>query len=115
MRIKYLFDQPSLHVRKLKWLKFLCEFYFEIKHVKGLKENKLVGAFGRKFHVEAIGVCKFQLRERVVDALDEYENYLGLKEGLQQDELDNKYEGYHLEQYNPFLVKTNYMSQGVHI
>ena len=45
--LKYLFDQPTLNARKARWLEFLCEFDFEIKHIKG-KENKLVDALSRK-------------------------------------------------------------------
>ena len=26
--LKYLFDQPTLHARKARWLEFLCEFDF---------------------------------------------------------------------------------------
>ena len=26
--LKYLFDQPTLNVRKPTWLEFLCDFYF---------------------------------------------------------------------------------------
>ena len=33
--LKYLFDQPTLNARQARWLEFLCEFYFEIKHIKG--------------------------------------------------------------------------------
>ena len=33
--LKYLFDQPTLNDRKMRWLEFLCEFDFEIKHIKG--------------------------------------------------------------------------------
>ena len=33
--LKYLFDKPTLNVRQARWLEFLCEFYFEIKHIKG--------------------------------------------------------------------------------
>ena len=33
--LKYLFDQPTLNARKARWLEFLCEFDFEIKHIKG--------------------------------------------------------------------------------
>ena len=33
--LKYLFDQPTLNARKSRWLEFLCEFDFEIKHIKG--------------------------------------------------------------------------------
>ena len=33
--LKYLFDQRTLNARKARWLEFLCEFDFEIKHIKG--------------------------------------------------------------------------------
>ena len=32
--LKYLFDQPTLNARQVKWLEILCEFAFEIKHIK---------------------------------------------------------------------------------
>ena len=47
--IKYFFDQPTLNARKARRLDFLCEFDFEIKHIKG-KENKVVDALRRKVH-----------------------------------------------------------------
>ena len=33
--LKYLFDQPILNARQARSLEFLCEFDFEIKHIKG--------------------------------------------------------------------------------
>ena len=36
--LKYLFDQPTLNASQARWLEFLCEFDFEIKHIK--KINK---------------------------------------------------------------------------
>jgi hypothetical protein len=33
--LKYLFDQPTLNARKIRWLEFLCEYDFDIKHIKG--------------------------------------------------------------------------------
>ena len=36
--LKYLFDQPTLNARQNRWLEFLCEYDFDIKHIKG-KEN----------------------------------------------------------------------------
>ena len=33
--LKYLFDQPTLNARQARWLEFLCDFDFEIKHIKG--------------------------------------------------------------------------------
>ena len=45
--LKYLFDQPNLNVRKARWLYFLCEFDFEIKHIKGKKIKCLIHSVGR--------------------------------------------------------------------
>ena len=39
MILKYLFDQLDLNVRQARWLDFLSEYHFELKHIKG-KENK---------------------------------------------------------------------------
>ena len=41
--LKYLFDQQNLNARQARWLDFLSEYDFEIKHIKG-KENKVVDA-----------------------------------------------------------------------
>ena len=38
--LNYLFDQSTLNSRKARWLEFLCEFDFEINHIKG-KEKKV--------------------------------------------------------------------------
>ena len=37
--LKYLFNQQNLNARQARWLSFLSEYYFEMKHKKG-KENK---------------------------------------------------------------------------
>ena len=45
-------------------LEFLCEFDFEIKHIKG-KENKVVDALNRKvheMHVASLSTCQPDLR-----------------------------------------------------
>ena len=57
MSLKYLFDQPSLNARKARRMEFLCEFDFEIKHVKG-KENKVVDTLSKKNHVATLSICK---------------------------------------------------------
>ena len=44
--LKYLFDQQNINSRQARWLSFLSEYDFEIKHIKG-KENKIVGASSR--------------------------------------------------------------------
>jgi hypothetical protein len=47
--LKYLFDQPTLNARQTRWLEFLSEYDFDIKHIKG-KENKVVDALSRRVH-----------------------------------------------------------------
>jgi hypothetical protein len=47
--LKYLFGQPTLNVRQSRWLEFLCEYDFDIKHIKG-KKNKVDDALKRKLH-----------------------------------------------------------------
>jgi len=33
--LKYLFEKPTINVRKNRWLEFLSEYDFDIKHIKG--------------------------------------------------------------------------------
>ena len=47
--MKYLFDQPNLNARQSRWLEFLSEYDFDIKHIKG-KENKVADALSRRVH-----------------------------------------------------------------
>ena len=46
MSLKYLFDQPDLNERQARWLDFLSEYHFELKHIKG-RENKVADALSR--------------------------------------------------------------------
>jgi hypothetical protein len=34
--LKYLFEQPTLNARKIRWLEFLSEYDFDINHIKGM-------------------------------------------------------------------------------
>jgi hypothetical protein len=47
--MKYLFDQPTLNAKQSRWLDFLCEYDFDIKHIKG-KDNKVVVTLNRRVH-----------------------------------------------------------------
>jgi len=38
--MKYLFDHPHLNSRKDRWLTFISEYDFEIRHING-KEKKI--------------------------------------------------------------------------
>ena len=46
MSLKYLFDQLDLNATQARWLDFLSEYHFQLKHIKG-KENKDVNALSR--------------------------------------------------------------------
>ena len=50
MSRKYLFDQPDLNARKARWLAFLSEYHFELKHIKG-KVNKVFDALRQPNHM----------------------------------------------------------------
>ena len=41
--LKHLFGQPTLNDRQTRWLEFMSEYDFEIKHIKG-KENQVADA-----------------------------------------------------------------------
>ena len=50
MSLNYLFDQPYLNARQSRWLVFLSEYHFELKHIK-CKENKVTDALNRRTHM----------------------------------------------------------------
>jgi hypothetical protein len=45
--VKFLFIQPDLNARQARWLSFLSEFDFEVRHIKG-KEKKFVDSLIRR-------------------------------------------------------------------
>jgi hypothetical protein len=47
--VKYLFNQQDLKSRQARWLAFLREFDFEVRHIKG-KENNVADTLRRRFH-----------------------------------------------------------------
>ena len=105
--LKYLFDQPTLNARKTRWLEFLCEFDFKIKHIKG-KENKVADALSRKvqeMHVASLSVCQSDLRQRIVNRTAGDELYELVTDKLQQRSLEKRYEGYKLEEDGLLTIK----------
>ena len=84
--LKYLFDQFALNARQARWLDFLCEFYFEIKHIKG-KENKLDDALirkGHEMHLAYLSIFQLDLRQQIINHTGEDEMYVQIKDKLQQ-------------------------------
>ena len=33
--LKYVFEQPNLNARRTTWMELICEYDFDIKHIKG--------------------------------------------------------------------------------
>lgn len=67
--LKHLFWQPTFNVRQIKWLEFLANYNFEIKHIKG-KENKVVDEFERgvpKIHATTVSICKYDFKIRLLE------------------------------------------------
>jgi hypothetical protein len=67
--LKYLFIRPNLNARKCKWLEFLSEYDFGIKHIKG-KENKVADALSRRvheMHFTTISIYKSDLSGRILE------------------------------------------------
>ena len=99
--LKYLFDQPTLNAGQARWLEFLCEFDFEIKHIKMGKENKVADALSRKvqeMHVASLSIFQLDLRYQIVNHTTRDELYVQVKDKLQQQSLEKRYEGYKLEE-----------------
>ena len=98
--LQYLFEQQNLNARKVRCLQFLCEFDFDIKHVKG-KENKVVDALSRRMHVmhvATINTCNSDLKSRILEALSLDDYYLHVKEKLQQGDAKQNYKDFRLEE-----------------
>lgn len=62
--LKYLFGQPTLNAREIRWLEFLSEYVFDIKHIKG-KENKVVDALNKRAHeMHATAISMFMCTQK---------------------------------------------------
>ena len=67
-------------------MELLCEYEFDINHIKG-KENKVLGALGRKIHVmqvATINTSTSDLKDKIIESSVTDELYQQVKEGLQQ-------------------------------
>jgi hypothetical protein len=83
--LKYLFQQQTLNARQTRWMEYVCEFDFDIKHIKS-KENKVVDALIRTIHelyVTTISMCRSNLRNIIIKVVILDEHCLMVKEGLQ--------------------------------
>jgi hypothetical protein len=82
--LKYLFGQSTLNAKKTRWLDFLNEYDFDIKHIKG-KENKVVDALNRRvheMHATTISMYQSNLKDRILEVAKSYNKCMEVKEKL---------------------------------
>jgi hypothetical protein len=92
--LKYLFDQPTLNSRERKWLEFLSEYDFDIKHIKG-KENKVDDALNirvHEMHATSISMYQSNLKHKIIEAANLDLQYKELMTKLQEGKLQQKIE-----------------------
>jgi hypothetical protein len=83
--LKNFFGQPTLNSRQTRWMEFLSEYDFEIKHIKE-KENQVVDPLKRRaheVHIAAISMYMTDLKEKIVTTANLDQSYLKIKETLQ--------------------------------
>jgi hypothetical protein len=105
--LKYLFDQPTLNAKQIRWLEFLCEYDFDIKYIKG-KENKVVDALRRKvheLHATTISMYQTEIKDRILEAANVDLQYKRLVAKLQQHEKPQNQENYTLGTDSLLLYK----------
>jgi hypothetical protein len=109
--LKYLFDQPTLNARQSRWLEFLCEYDFDIKHIKG-KENKVVDALSRRvheLHATTISMYPMNVKGKILETAKEDLQYMELVTKLQQGKMQQKVEDYELELMEFSCTETKFM------
>jgi hypothetical protein len=105
--LKYLFDQPTLNARQIRWLDFLCEYDFDIRYIKG-KDNKVADALSRKvheLHATTISMYRTELKDIILEAANADLQYQILVEKLQQHEKPQTKECYTLGTDDLLLYK----------
>jgi hypothetical protein len=105
--LKYLFDQPTLNARQIRWLEFLCEYDFDIRHIKG-QDNKVADALSRKvheLHATTISMYRIELKDRILEAENVDLQYERLVAKLQQHEKPQTKESYMLGTDSLLLCK----------
>jgi hypothetical protein len=96
--LRYLFDQPKLNLRQDRWMDLLCEFDFEIKHIKG-KENRVVDALSismKLVHVVVVSANESNIKEMVKISQETNAFFKTMTSYLKKDPTGMKYEGYQI-------------------
>jgi hypothetical protein len=105
--LKHLFGQPTLNARQTRWLEFLSEYDFEIKHIKG-KENQVVDALNMRaheVHIATISMYMTDLKDKIIATTNSDQHYVKIKEALQQGNFQHKFNYYELKEDKILMYK----------
>jgi hypothetical protein len=64
-------------------------------------------ALSRKNHLTTVSIQKLDLEKIFIDFLVENEHHIQVRDGSLQDKLENKYEGYQLNDYGLLIYKNS--------
>ena len=100
MSLKYLFEQSDLNARKARWLSFLSEYHFELKHIKG-KEIKAADDLSQQTHMiyeMTLSQNNTDLHERIRTANIVVPLYVEVLKKVQEDRLFQQQKEYKVEE-----------------
>ena len=100
MSLKYLFEQPDLNVRQARWLAFLSEYHFELKHIKG-KENKISNSLSRRTHMiyeVIVSQTDLDLHKKIRMTNIVYHFYVEMLKKFQEDRLFQQQKEYKVDE-----------------
>jgi hypothetical protein len=69
--MKYFFEHPTFNVRQSRWLEFLYEYEFDIKHIKGKENVKVADTLNTRvheLHATTISMYQIDLKGRIFEA-----------------------------------------------
>jgi hypothetical protein len=98
--LKHVFGKPTLNYRQTRWLEFINGCEFEIKHIKG-KANQVANALSMRsheMHIAAIGMYITDLKDKIIEVANSDQQYLKIKETLQQGNFQQKFNYYDLKE-----------------
>jgi len=82
--LRYLFGQQTLNFKKSRWLEFLKEYDFNIKHIRG-KENKVSDTLSKRvheMHATTIIMYKSDLKDKILEDTKYNQRYVDINKKI---------------------------------
>jgi hypothetical protein len=105
--LKHFFGQPTLNARQTRWFEFLSEYDFEIKNIN-CKENQVADALNERAHemrIATINMYMTNLKDKIITIANSDQQYLKIKETLQQGNFQQKIIFYELKEDGVIMYK----------